>query len=61
MSLGSFLVLLAVFVALAIAIVFICNNGGWQGGCGGNCAACHRRCADAHTPKQDPAEPKDKM
>ena len=34
MTLGSFLVLLAVFVALAIAIVFICNNGGWQGGRG---------------------------
>ena len=45
MTLGSFLVLLAVFVALAIAIVFICNNGGWQGGCGGNCAACRHRCA----------------
>ena len=48
MTLGSFLVLLAVFVALAIAIVFICNNGGWQGGCGGNCASCHNKCA---TPK----------
>ena len=31
MDLGSFFVLLAVFVALAIAIVFICNHGGWQG------------------------------
>ena len=55
MTLGSFLVLLAVFVALAIAIVFICNNGGWQGGCGGNCAACRHRCADAA--RKDPNDP----
>ena len=47
MDLASFLVLLAVFAALAVAIVFIGNHGGWQGGCGGNCAACRRRCADA--------------
>ena len=47
MDLGSFLVLLAVFVALAIAIVFICNHGGWQGGCGGNCVACRQKCANA--------------
>ena len=55
MTLGSFLVLLAVFVALAIAIVFICNNGGWQGGCGGNCASCRHRCADAG--RKDPNDP----
>ena len=47
MDLGSFLVLLAVFVALAIAIVFICNHGGWQGGCGGPCAASRPKCANA--------------
>ena len=47
MDLPSFLVLVAVFAALAVAIVFIGNHGGWQGGCGGNCAACRRRCADA--------------
>ena len=27
-------------VLLALAILFICQNGGWQGGCGGNCASC---------------------
>ena len=51
MNLGSFLVLLAVFVALAIAIVFICNNGGWQRGGGGNCASCRQRCAERNPPE----------
>ena len=34
-------------VLLALAILFICQNGGWQGGCGGNCASCHSKCAEA--------------
>ena len=34
-------------VLLALAILFICQNGGWQGGCGGNCAGCHSKCAEA--------------
>ena len=50
MDLASFLVLLAVFAALAVAIVFIGNHGGWQGGCGGNCAACRHRCEQASDP-----------
>ena len=37
----------AIFVLLALAILFICQNGGWQGGCGGNCAGCHSKCAEA--------------
>ena len=51
MNLGSFLVLLVVFVALAIAIIFICNNGDWQSGCGGNCASCRQRCAERKPPE----------
>lgn len=44
MNLQSFLVLLVIFVLLALAILFICQNGGWQGGCAGNCAQCHKKC-----------------
>ena len=36
-----------IFVLLALAILFICQNGGWQGGCGGNWASCHSKCAEA--------------
>ena len=43
-NLQSFLVLLVIFVLLALAILFICQNGGWQGGCAGNCAQCHKKC-----------------
>lgn len=51
MTIQSIIVLVIVFVLLALAIMFICQNGGWQGGCGGcggNCASCHNKCA---TPK----------
>ena len=37
----------AAWCLLALAILFICQNGGWQGGCGGNCAGCHSKCAEA--------------
>lgn len=48
----GFLILVAVFAVLAVAIVFISNQeGGWHGGCGGNCAACRHRCEDASDPK----------
>lgn len=50
MSFASIVVLVIVFVLLALAILFICQNGGWQGGCGGNCASCHNKCA---SPKPD--------
>lgn len=50
----GFLILILVFVVLAVAIVFICNQGdGWHAGCGGNCAACRHRCEDAADPKID--------
>lgn len=48
MTIQSIIVLVIVFVLLALAIMFICQNGGWQGGCSGNCASCHNKCA---TPK----------
>ena len=44
---ASIIVVVIIFVLLALAILFICQNGGWQGGCGGNCAGCHRKCAEA--------------
>ena len=33
---ASVIVVVIIFVLLALAILFICQNGGWQGGCGGN-------------------------
>ena len=47
MNVGSIIVLVVIFVLLALAILFICQNGGWQGGCGGNCAACRQKGANA--------------
>ena len=48
----GFVILILVFVVLAVAIVFISNQeGGWHGGCCGNCAACRHRCEDAADPK----------
>ena len=38
---ASVIIVMIIFVLLALAILFICQNGGWQGGCGGNCASCH--------------------
>jgi hypothetical protein len=43
---ASVIVVMIIFVLLALAILFICQNGGWQGGCGGNCASCHQHCSD---------------
>ena len=37
---ASVIIVVIIFVLLALAILFICQNGGWQGGCGGNCAGC---------------------
>lgn len=45
MSIPSIVVLIIVFALLALAILFICQHGGWQGGCGGNCASCHQKCS----------------
>ena len=48
MSLQSILVLVIIFVLLGVAIGFIANSEkGWHGGCTGNCASCHSKCAEA--------------
>lgn len=44
---ASVIIVVIIFVLLALAILFICQNGGWQGGCVGNCASCHSKCAEA--------------
>ena len=41
---ASVIIVVIIFVLLALAILFICQNGGWQGGC---CAGCHSKCAEA--------------
>lgn len=46
-DMASVIVVMIIFVLLALAILFICQNGGWQGGCVGNCASCHSKCAEA--------------
>ena len=48
MTIQSIIVLVIVFVLLALAIMFICQHGGWRAGWGGTCAACPNKCA---TPK----------
>ena len=49
---ASVIVVVIIFVLLALAILFICQNGGWQGGCGGNCAGCHNKCAEGEKKKK---------
>ena len=44
---ASVIVVMIIFVLLALAILYICQNGGWQGGCAGNCASSHSKCAEA--------------
>ena len=39
---ASAIIVVVIFVLLALAILFICQNGGWQGGC----ASCHQHCSD---------------
>ena len=43
---ASAIIVVVIFVLLALAILFICQNGGWQGGCGGNCASYRQHCSD---------------
>ena len=37
---ASAIIVVVIFVLLALAILFICQNGGWQG------ASCHQHCSD---------------
>ena len=53
---ASIVVLVIVFVLLALAILFICQHGGWQGGCTGNCAACHSKCSSPKQPEKKDGE-----
>lgn len=46
MTLQGFLVLVVLFALLGVGAMFISLQGGWKGGCGGNCARCHQPCAD---------------
>lgn len=55
---ASVIVVIVIFVLLALAIGFICQNGGWQGGCGGNCAGCQHQCSDAKVPPAHGDTPK---
>ena len=41
LSLRGIITLLVLAVLFALAVVWISRNGGWNGGCGGNCASCH--------------------
>lgn len=56
MNLQSFLILAVIFVLLGLAVLFICQNGGWQGGCGGNCAKCHKKCETRENPPKPPKQ-----
>ena len=47
MGLGDILILAAVAAALIGALAFIFKNGGFAGGCGGDCAHCASRCSHA--------------
>ena len=53
MTIQSIIVLVIVFVLLALAILFICQHGGWQGGCGGNCANCRQKCSAPKNVRHD--------
>lgn len=44
LSLRGIITLLVLAALFALAVVWISKNGGWNGGCGGNCASCHSRC-----------------
>lgn len=46
MTVQGFVVLAVLFLVLGAGVAVIAANGGWKGGCGGNCARCHQPCAD---------------
>ena len=50
MGLGDILILAAVAAALIGALAFILKNGGFAGGCGGDCAHCGGCGAHNQTP-----------
>ena len=52
LSLRGIITLLVLAVLFALAVVWISRNGGWNGGCGGNCASCHSHCEDPDAKKK---------
>ena len=44
MTFGDILLIALVGAAFIAALVFIFKNGGFSGGCDGNCAGCMSRC-----------------
>ena len=46
MNWQTWLVLALVAGGLAAALVFICKNRGFGGGCGGDCAHCGQACGN---------------
>lgn len=48
----SILIILILIVLFVIAVRFIANHGGWQGGCNGNCASCASHCDDEEKAKK---------
>ena len=60
-NLQSFIVLVVIFLLLALAILFIANNGGFKSGCTGHCASCQQRCSTpkpAKKPEEEDGAPK---
>lgn len=55
MNLQSVLIVVVLAVFFLAAIWFISKQGGWGGGCGGDCAHCGSKC-EAPKP-QDPTQP----
>ena len=48
LTLRGIITLIVLIVLFALAVVWISKQGGWKGeGCGGNCASCHSKCAEA--------------
>ena len=58
MTLQGFLTLVVLFAVLGAGVALITANGGWKGGCAGNCARCHQPCAD---PEKTLAEKKNNV
>lgn len=48
----SFLIVLILIVLFVLAVRFIANHGGWQGGCNGNCSSCASHCNDEEKAKK---------
>ncbi len=48
----SILIVVVLIVVFVLAIRFIANHGGWQGGCNGNCASCGSHCSEEQKKKK---------